>query len=211
MLTGAFALLIGFVMGIIYTLQMKRGRQEQKPTIPNDHELTERSIMRREQNITFALRHYADDRLLSLLESTPDAERAVQIAFSLKGGFDSTEPLFDWLDAATNLLSGLPHISYVGAGPQAFTIAQFQELDRRAMALADACIFASGAKKREFIEFMRLRSTETPAAATQRIFADGSESIASLLIDELQSSQRNFWIDNTEFDWNDPEEEQERP
>jgi hypothetical protein len=164
----------------------------------------EMSVARREQNIRFVISRYANDRLLALLEVKPDAERALEVARSLSADFDHSDPTFRWLEAANDLLSGLPHATNFSRKPAAFDLAQFQELERRAAAFAEACIYASNASKEAFLASLRLASSETPEAATQRIFLDSHSAMVSLLIEELQSEQSNFYWDNVEFKENAP-------
>lgn len=203
--TAVSCLVAGFLLGMIFTLQRQRGRQKRSFNSPLHMPNTDASITRRERNVQYVIRRYAEDRILAIFETSPDVERALQVAFSLQAGFDSTEPLFPWLEPANDLLSGMPMVSRFGATPGAFTIAQFQELDRRAVALAEACDYAGGTKKREFVAWMRLSSKETPEAATLRLFNEGDKVIADLLRHELLSHQISFFTDNMEFRENDPE------
>lgn len=190
---GLAALLVGLILGIAATVLQRTRRSDPRPTTALAEMIrSERSIARREQNIAFVLRHYAEDRLLQFLESTPDAERALEIAHSLDVGFQTTKPVFPWLTAAYELIRGLPQASASDARPAPFTSAKFQELERRASKLANACVHAHDAEKRYFASWMGLASNETPQAATERIFAGGKKAIAELLIAEIRMAQASF-------------------
>lgn len=194
-----------FVGGWFKQIDLKKRKNPNGNSDTQRHENALRKIAERERRVDYILSHYAQDRVLSLLEATSADEdltyRAIALAHALDAGFP--ERNFTWTIPAHELLFSWANKNRWGA-PSLLSVSQLQEITHRAIDLTEACNYVTTEDCETLLSFMNLGISETLEQATNRLRGEGHKQVAELLKKELRGSQFNYASDVFPYTENEP-------